>query len=82
MNRHLLVLALTAALAACGGGGHGGHGGETANAPADTATPPRTDSFISSVLALINGGSDTSEPSSVEAFQATTPEDAEPLPTS
>lgn len=79
MKTQLAVFAMTLALSACGGGG--GNSG-TASAPADTTTPPRSDSFISSVLALISGGSDSAEPSSVDAFNATTPEDTEPQPAS
>lgn len=82
LDKRFLIQAATAAalamtLAGCGGGGDSG--GST-NAGADQA--PAADSFLSRVAALVGASTDTAEAQDIGSVQATTPDNAEPIPVS
>jgi hypothetical protein len=76
-NKRLLwatsALLLTLALSACGGSGSDdGNGGNQA------ANPGASDAFLAQVLALIVTSPDNSEPVSIDAIGATSPDTIEP----
>ncbi|UGQ47926.1 hypothetical protein [Massilia endophytica] len=70
------ALALTCALilSACGGSDTGG----TAASPPTMSATTMADSFFSAVLSASASESDDTEPTSVDAMAATSPEDTEP----
>ncbi|MGI4849207.1 MAG: hypothetical protein ACRYGK_13855 [Janthinobacterium lividum] len=76
--RHAAAAALLLALGACGGGGGGG---------SDAGIPPNNmiesgqaaaDSFFDQVFALVNNSSETADPTPIDGFVASTPENAAP----
>lgn len=82
-NKHFLMQAAAASallltLAGCGGGGDGGVSGASTGAE----QTPASDSFLSRVAALIAVSSETAEAQDIGSLQATTPDNAEPIPVS
>lgn len=70
MKRIIFFAAIALALSGCGGGSSSG----SAN------TELAADAFTSKVLSMTAMTSDTSEPSTVDSFTATAPEDTPPMP--
>lgn len=62
------------ALVSCGGGGGGG----STNTTADNSCAGNSDTFICQVYRIVGLGSETAEPASIDAFNATSPETNEP----
>lgn len=73
MKRYLAIVGACAVLAACGGGDDG---------PAPSSPMATVDSFVTRVMEIIAGTSDTTEPVPIDAVTATTPETTEPSPVS
>lgn len=89
MKKYLLLLFATLALAACSGNDDDAPVAATpaATSPPDV-TPPSTgsapvaDSFTAGIVTTVSASDETSEPVSVDAITASSPEDTEPVPIS
>ena len=74
-----VTLLAAASLTACGGGS------ETHNYPDTTPAPtpapvPMLDAFFAAVSGIVSASSDATEPNTIDALVATSPENTEPEP--
>jgi outer membrane PBP1 activator LpoA protein len=77
MKRYLLPVIAAVLLAACGGGsGRGQTGTVDPNAAANEAS----NAFFASVMNILNGTSETSEPASIDSISSGASETLEPSP--
>ena len=76
-----VALLAAASLIACGGGSETHNYPDTTPAPTPAPAPvPMIDAFFAAVSGMVSASSDATEPNTIDALVATSPENTEPEP--